>query len=79
MSIPHASKLQMGSKVYSILEQIPEERWIASKELSETVGLDPKVVSAVIRSQLLYKFVIRRELPKNSKRGGFEYRRRAIF
>ena len=79
MSIPPASKLQMGSKVYSILEQIPEDRWIASKELSETVGLDSKIVSAVIRSQLLYKFVIRRELPKNSDKGGFEYRRRAIF
>ena len=79
MSIPEASKLQMGSKVYRILEKIPEDRWIPSKELSDTVGLDSKIVSAVIRSQLLYKFVIRRELPKNSDLGGFEYRRRAIF
>ena len=79
MSLPPSSRLQMGRKVYSILEKIPEDRWIPSKELSETVGLDSKVVSAVIRSQLLYKFVIRRELPKNSDEGGFEYRRRAIF
>jgi len=69
----------MGAKVYTILEQIPEDRWIPSKELSEKVGLDSKIVSAVIRSQLLYKFVIRRELPKNSDLGGFDYKRKVIF
>ena len=79
MSLPTSSRLQMGNKVYSILERIPEDRWIPSRELSETVGLDSKIVSAIIRSQLLYKYVIRRELPKNSDKGGFEYRRRAIF
>jgi len=79
MSLPPSSKLRMGAKVYSILEEIPEDRWIPSKELSEKVGLDSKIVSAVIRSQLLYKFVIRRELPKNSDQGGFEYKRKVIF
>ena len=78
MSLPPQSSLQLGHQQYSILGEIPPDRWITSREISENIDLNPRVISALIRSQLLYRYVERRPVSKSTGATSYEYRRRVI-
>ena len=79
MDLPPQGSLQLGHRQYAILQQIPSDRWITSREISKYIEYNQRVISAVIRSQLLYKYVDRRPIKKSTGATSFEYKRKAIF
>ena len=79
LSLPPQSSLQLGRKQYAILGGIPPDRWITSREISENIDINPRVISAVIRSQLLFKYVDRRPVKKSTGATSYEYRRKVLI
>lgn len=79
LSLPPQSSLQLGRKQYAILGEIPPGKWITSREISENIDITPRVISAVIRSDLLFKYVERRAVKKSTGATSYEYRRRVII
>ena len=70
MGLPPQRSLIIGIKAYTILENIPPDRFITSKKISEKTPYNVREISACIRSKLLYTYVIREK-----GKSGYKYKR----